>query len=98
MSKATPKDSTAPLLKKEMGVKKLATVDESKKRIMAGDISFDKILKVAKEKKTYGDKQSVVKQVLGTCVSAGITVDGKDPREIIKEINDGKREMTSSLG
>ena len=92
MSKATPKDSTASLLKKEMGKKKLATVDESKNRVMAGDISFDKVLKVAKEKekKAYGDKKAVVKQVLGTCVCCGIMVDGKNPKDVIKEVNEGK--------
>jgi len=95
MSKATPKDTVPSLLKKEMGKKKLATVDESKQRVMAGDISFDKIVKVAKEKegKLPGDLKTVVKQVLGSCVSCGITVDGRDPKDVIKEITEGKKEV-----
>jgi len=31
-----------------------------------------------------------VKEVLGTCKSMGIRVDGKDPREVQREIDDGK--------
>jgi large subunit ribosomal protein L11 len=91
MSKNTPKDSVSSLLRKELGGKKLATVNEDKTRNPGGDISFDKILKIAKEKekKTYGDMKAVVKQVLGTCVSCGVTVDGKDPRNVIREVDEG---------
>ncbi len=32
-----------------------------------------------------------VKEILGTCVSIGCTVEGKDPREIQKEITTGQR-------
>jgi large subunit ribosomal protein L11 len=33
---------------------------------------------------------SAAKEVLGSCISMGITVDGRDPREIQKEISEGK--------
>lgn len=80
------------MIKKELKVQKLATVNEDKTRKMAGDLSFEKILKItkAKEDSITGDMKSKVKQVLGTCLSCGVTVDGKDPREIIKDINEGK--------
>ena len=32
-----------------------------------------------------------VKEILGTCLSVGCTVEGKDPREVTKEIQDGVR-------
>jgi len=51
------------------------------------------IVKIAKIKKDdIGAKsiKSAVKVILGSCVSAGITVEGKNPKEVIKEINDGK--------
>ena len=35
------------------------------------------------------DQKSATKEVVGTCVSMGITVEGKDPREVQKEINQG---------
>jgi large subunit ribosomal protein L11 len=34
--------------------------------------------------------KTAVKEVLGTCVSLGVTVDGKAPREVIALINEGK--------
>jgi large subunit ribosomal protein L11 len=36
------------------------------------------------------DRKSAVKEVLGTCVSVGVTVEGKKPREMIQAINDGE--------
>jgi hypothetical protein len=36
------------------------------------------------------DFKAVVKSVLGSCVSLGILVESKDPREVIKEIDEGK--------
>lgn len=79
------------LLKKELHVQKLATVNEDKTRNMAGNLTFDKIVAIAKSKDAiYGDMKAKVKQVLGTCVSCGVTVDGKSPREVQKEIDEGK--------
>lgn len=81
------------LLKKEMGVQKLATVGEDKVRKPAGNIVFDKIVSITKSKedtiigKSFKQK---VKQVVGTCVSAGVTVDGKNPKDVMKEIDAGK--------
>lgn len=59
---------------------------------ITGDISFDKILTVvrAKEKDLLGGSfVNQVKSVLGTCVSMGVTVDGKDAREVQKELDQG---------
>ncbi|MCD6557415.1 MAG: 50S ribosomal protein L11 [Candidatus Aenigmarchaeota archaeon] len=80
------------MLKKEMGVKKLATIDEDGKKVSPGDISFETVVKIAKAKSDAlaGDLKSQVKQVLGTCISGGVTVDGRNPKEIIKEIDEGK--------
>ena len=36
------------------------------------------------------DLKRAVLEVLGTCVSMGVTVNGKDPREVQKEIKEGK--------
>jgi large subunit ribosomal protein L11 len=34
--------------------------------------------------------KTAAKEVMGTCVSLGITIDGKDPREVQKELDQGK--------
>ena len=38
------------------------------------------------------DMKAMVKEVLGTGVSMGVTVEGKDPRKIQKEIVEGKHD------
>ncbi|MBI2579457.1 MAG: 50S ribosomal protein L11 [Candidatus Aenigmarchaeota archaeon] len=79
------------MLKKELGVQKLATINEDKTRKMAGDMKMDSIMKIADSKDSIsGDRKAKIKQVLGTCLSCGVTIEGRDPREIIKEIDEGK--------
>jgi len=36
--------------------------------------------------------KAAVKEVLGSCVSIGVTVEGKDPRELQREIDEGKHD------
>lgn len=90
ISVGTPPVSS--MLRKELGAQKLATVDENKQRKLAGDLPFDVIVKIAKAKEdslggiTMKEK---VKQVLGTCVSCGVTVDDKDPKLVTKEVDEG---------
>ncbi|MFH0818309.1 MAG: 50S ribosomal protein L11 [Candidatus Micrarchaeota archaeon] len=79
------------LIKKEIGVKSGAKVKGEK----VGDLPLAKAISIANSKKDGSlakDIKSAVKQVLGTCVSMGVTCEGKDPREMIKEINDGKQD------
>ncbi len=77
------------LIKKEMHVDKLAVVKEGQKTL-PGDIKLIKIIEIAKNKDMPGDLKARVKQILGTCLSGGVTVDEKSPREVIKEIDSGK--------
>ena len=79
------------MLKKEMKVEKLAKVNEDKTRKLAGSVSLEAVIMIAKSKDSIrGNTTAKVKQVLGTCVSSGVLVDDKNPRDIIKEINEGK--------
>ena len=59
---------------------------------VTGDITFDQVMNVvrAKEKDLLGSSlTNRVKSVLGTCVSMGVTVDGKDARVVQKELSQG---------
>jgi large subunit ribosomal protein L11 len=79
------------LLKKELGKQKLARVTEAGKEL-PGDIKFEKIVQIAKGKDSITGKtlKAKVKQVLGTCLSGGVTVDGRNPRDLQKDIDEGK--------
>jgi large subunit ribosomal protein L11 len=53
-----------------------------------GDVSLDAVLRiaVAKGEDLQGRTQDEqTNQVIGTCVSLGLTVDGQDPRALLKE-------------
>jgi len=59
----------------------------------AGNLTLEQVKKVAKamEAKSLSRNFSgTVKQMLGTCLSVGCTVDGKSPKEIIAKINNGE--------
>lgn len=86
---------TSSLLKKEAGIEVSKITQEDKERGVkyTADLPFEKVLKVTKmkEKDLQGkDFKTKLKQVLGTCLSLHFKVDGKDPREVIKEVDEGK--------
>jgi len=86
---------TSSLLKREAGIEvsKITPEDKEKGVKYTADLPFEKILKVTrmKEKDLQGrDFKAKIKQVLGTCVSLHFKVDGKDPKEAIKEVEEGK--------
>ena len=59
----------------------------------AGVISFEQVIKIAKMKSSsliVNNLKSAIKTIVGSCQSAGILIDGKDAKEILKEINEGK--------
>jgi len=58
------------------------------------DIKIEQVVRIAKGKlqgnSLANDVKNAVKEVLGTCVSMGVTCEGRDGREVIKDINDNK--------
>lgn len=82
--------SAAALLLKEAGVQKGTGTPGT---AWVGNITIYSVIKVANTKleKSYASSlKSVVKTVIGTCLSLGIKVEGKTPKEITVEINEGK--------
>ncbi len=83
---------TSQLIKKELNLEKGS---QQAGREIVGDISLEKVIEIAKikmESMLTKDLKNAAKQVIGTCLSMGITVNGKDPREVIQEINEGKHD------
>lgn len=81
---------TSALILKELGVEKGAG---KVRDATAGNLAFEQVVKIAKLKRSVSFGKSlvaVVKEVLGTCVSVGVTVDNKDAREIQKLIDSGE--------
>ena len=58
-----------------------------------GNLTQDQVVNIAKMKITDSfarNIKSMAKEVLGTCVSMGVTVEDIDPREIQKKIDEGE--------
>ena len=82
--------SASALLLKDAGIQKGSGTSGTE---WVGEVSADMIAKIAKVKleTSYASSlKSVAKQIVGTCVSLGIKVEGKTPKEFTAEINEGK--------
>jgi len=67
----------------------------SPKTQKVGNLSMEQLVKIAKMKRVQllsSDIKRAAKEILGTCVSMGVTVEDKDPREVQKEIDEGKHD------
>jgi large subunit ribosomal protein L11 len=84
--------TTSALIISELGVSKGSGVPNTEK---IGDLSLEQAVRIAKlksENSLARDLKAAVSEVLGTGVSMGVTVEGKDPREVQKEISEGKHD------
>ncbi|TDA31390.1 MAG: 50S ribosomal protein L11 [Hadesarchaea archaeon] len=76
------------LVKKELGLEKGAKTPGKE---TVGNLSLSQVIRIAKQKGGK-DLRAKVKEVLGTCKSMGVTVEGKDPVEVQREIEEGRYE------
>jgi len=88
ISVGTPPASA--LIKKEAGIEKGAGNPKLDK---VADLAIEQIIKISKMKEDNllgKDNFARVKEIIGSCDSMGVLVEGKQAREVIKEINEGK--------
>ena len=81
--------TTSALIVKELGIEKGSGTPKATK---VGDLSPEKIVKIAQMKQTDSYARTLraaVKEVAGACVSMGVTVGSKDPKDFIKELDAG---------
>src|SRR5271157_1089423 len=79
---------TSALILKEIGAQKGAKTKEE----VAGNITLEQVMNVAKAKEgvLYGPMKAKARQVIGTCVSMNITVEGVGAKEFMKKIDSGE--------
>lgn len=83
------------LIKKELTLEKGAKGEAAVKgKEIVGNLTMGQVVQITKAK-GFSDIVSGAKQVIGTCKSMGVTVEGVDPREIIRKIDAG--EFASTL-
>lgn len=81
--------TTSALIVKELGIEKGSSTPKATK---VGDLSPEKIVKIAQMKRTNSyarTLKSAVKEVAGACVSMGVTIGSKDPKDFVKELDSG---------
>lgn len=81
---------TSALVKRALGLEK-GTGDGS----AVGDIAWEKVVEIAKKKQKGclgADLKKVAKEVVGTCASMGVTIEGKPAKEFYKEVETRKVE------
>lgn len=81
--------TTSALIKMELGIQKGAKTKEE----VAGDISLALVKKIAEAKTAsmYGNTlKARMKQVIGTCKSMNVTVEGVSAKEMLAKITSGE--------
>jgi large subunit ribosomal protein L11 len=81
---------TAALISKEAGVAKGSGASGT---VVAGNISIESAIKIAKMKidSSYAnDIRGALKEVIGTCLSLGMQVENKPPKDVYNDIKAGK--------
>jgi len=81
--------TTTALLMKFAGAKE-PTGDPAHKKI--GDVKFEDIIKIAiikKEQLSAKTLKSAVKTILGTARAIGVSIEGKDPRDVVRLVDQG---------
>ncbi|MGB9958941.1 MAG: 50S ribosomal protein L11 [Candidatus Bathyarchaeales archaeon] len=82
--------TTSALIVSELKIEKGSGTPNKQK---VGNLSLEQLVRIAKIKRPEllsKTLKSAAKEILGTCVSMGVTVEGKDPREVMQEIDEGK--------
>lgn len=88
VSVGTP--TTSALIVSELKIEKGSGAPNTEK---VGDLTMQQIIHIARLKRPELLAKTLktgAKEVLGSCVSMGVTVEGRDPREIQKEVDEGK--------
>lgn len=82
--------SASALIVKESGA---AKGSGTPKATVAGNITVEQLVKIAgiKKAQSYGSTtKSVAKEVAGSCVSMGVTVEGKSAKDFLAEVSESK--------
>jgi large subunit ribosomal protein L11 len=68
-------------------------IEVKKERVIVGDLTIDQCIKIMKMKRDIllaKDTRKALKEIVGSVVSMPLTVEGKNPKEVLKDIDEGK--------
>jgi large subunit ribosomal protein L11 len=90
--------TTSALIAKEA---KIPKGSGTPKKESVGNLSAEQLAKLAKVKlgRTYSSSlKAAAKEIIGACVSMGVKIEDRDPRDFLKEVEDGKWDDILSTG
>ena len=82
--------TTSALIVKEIGIEKGSGTPKAQK---VGNLTIEQVAKIARLKSQSSlasSRRAAAKEIVGSCVSIGVTVEGKEPKEILREIDEGR--------
>jgi large subunit ribosomal protein L11 len=82
--------TSSALLVSELKIEKGSGTPNSAK---VGDVNMEQVVRIAKIKRPEllaRTLKGAAKEIMGTCISMGVTIEGKDPREVQKDVDEGK--------
>jgi large subunit ribosomal protein L11 len=88
VSVGTP--TTSALIVRELKIEKGSGTPNTEK---VGNLTMEQVVRISKLKRPEflaKTLKAAAKEVLGSCVSMGVTVEGKDPREVQRETDEDK--------
>jgi len=88
--------TASALIVSELKIEKGSATPNTQK---VGNLTMEQVVRIAKIKRQEllaKTLKTAAKEVLGSCVSMGVTVEGRDPREVQREIDEGKYDETLS--
>ena len=86
--------TASALIVNELKIEKGSSTPNTQK---VGNLTIDQVIQIAKMKRSELSAKTLKgasKEILGVCVSMGVTAEDKDPREVQREIDEGKYDDT----
>ena len=87
--------TTSALIVRELKIEKGSGTPNTEK---VGNLTMEQVVRISKLKRPEflaKTLKAAAKEVLGSCVSMGVTIEGKDPREVQREIDEDKYDELS---
>ncbi len=81
--------TTSALIVREAGIEKGSGNPGGE---ASGNLTFEQVVKIAKIKMPSllaKSLKAAVKEIVGTCLSMGVTIEGKSPKAVLREIDEG---------
>jgi len=87
--------TTSALIVRELKIEKGSGTPNTEK---VGNLTMEQVARISELKRAEllaKTLKAAAKEVLGSCVSMGVTIEGKDPREVQREIDEDKYDKLS---